>query len=285
MLKSEFPQVSDSQFRLSNSWKECGILLPQVEAVVSRCISSKLQLPSEFVPVLCASGRYLLERRSFKDAETLFTVAQEVCKAHGLAEWQQAQFVKRSLGGILFESSAIRCDEVVQIFKDVVTHYEATLNPDDPVLGTTLSNLAQALTAKGEYEEVIALSQRAVSIVSKIEDVWCRRDNMFYIHHNIARAYEMKGMPEEALRLHFYEGDAQGNGLRQEQSVYGACNFYAIGHCLQLQKDDRALEMHSKALKFRQDLFGNHYYIAISYHKLGQLYLADGPLNEASEVF
>jgi hypothetical protein len=42
---------------------------------------------------------------------------------------------------------------------------------------------------------------------------------MFQIHHNMARIYEMKGLPDEALRLHYYQGDAQGNGLRQEQSV------------------------------------------------------------------
>ena len=285
MLKSEYPSVSDTEFRLSTSWRECQILLPHVEAVIIRCRAENMQLPSDFVPVLCACGRYLIERRSFKDAERLFTVTKEVCKAHGLNDWQLAQFVQRSLGGILLESSAFRCEEAVQIFQGVVAQYEGTLEPEDPILAVTYADLAQALTARGEYDEAITLCERALVIVSKIEDMRSRRDTMFHIHHNMARVYEMKGLPDEALRLHFHEGDAQGNGLRQEQSVYGAWNLYAIGNSLQLQRDRRAMEFHTKALNIRQQLLGDHYYTAISYHKLGHLHLEDGAFEDANEDF
>ncbi|RYP71132.1 hypothetical protein DL771_005066 [Monosporascus sp. 5C6A] len=108
---------------------------------------------------------------------------------------------------------------------------------------------------------------------------------MFHVHHNMARMYEMKGLPDEALRLLFNQGDALGNGLCQEQSVYGAWGLYAIGNCLQLQKDRRAVETHMKALKIRQDLLGDHYYTAISYHKLGQLHLVDAAFEDASKYF
>ena len=285
LLKQMFPPVSNVEFRLSARWRECHMLLPQVEAVVRRCKENRIQPPSDFVPVLCACARYLVERRSFPDAEERFTVAQEVCKTHGLDEWQETQLIQRSLGGILLESTVFRHDEAVRIFRDVVAYYEATLHPEDPVLGLTYSGLAQALTARGDYDEAISLSERALDITSKLEDTGSRLDKMFHIHHNMARIYEMKGMPKEALRLHFYHGDAQGNGLRQERSVYGAWNLYAIGNCLQLQKDPRALEIHMKALKIRQELLGDHYYTAISHHKLGQLYLNDGAFHEASEAF
>lgn len=285
MLKSQFPPVSDNEFRLSEHWKDCHALLPQVEAVVNRCHANGLQLPTELVSVLCASGRYLFERRSFGDAERLFAVAQQVCKDNGLHEWEQAQFVRRCLGGILLESSAFRCDETVRIFRDIVGHYEATLHPEDPVLGVTYSDLAQAMTARGQYDEAIALCERSLAIISKIEDTRSRRDKMFHVHHNMARIYEMKRLPDEALRLHFYQGDAQGNGLRQEHSVYGAWNLYAIGNCLQLKKDPRAMEIHMKALRIRHDLLGDHYYTAISYHKVGQLHLVDNRFEDASEAF
>ena len=244
-----------------------------------------MRLPSDFVPVLCACGRYFIERRSFKDAERLFTVTKEVCKAHGLNDWQLAQFVQRSLGGILLESSAFRCEKAVQIFQGVVAQYEGTFEPEDPILAVTYADLAQALTARGEYDEAITLCERALVIVSKIEDMRSRRDTMFHIHHNMARVYEMKSLSDEALRLHFHEGDAQGNGLRQEQSVYGAWNLYAIGNSLQLQRNRRAMEFHTKALNIRQQLLGNHYYTAISYHKLGHLHLKDGAFENANEDF
>ncbi|KAK7413382.1 hypothetical protein QQX98_007759 [Neonectria punicea] len=282
LLVSEFPAVSESQFRLSSLWKECHMLPPHVEAVMARCDENQLQLPSEFVPVLCAGGRYLVERRSFAGAEKFFTTAEDICKAHGLQDWKQAQFVKRSLGGILLESTALRFDEAV---REVVTHYEATLEPEDPILGVTYSDLAQALTAKGNYDEDISLCKRALSIVSKMKDDKARRDTRFHVHHNMARIYEMMGLPDEAYRLHLFEGDAQGKGLREEQSVYGAWNLYAIGNCLRLQKDPRAMEIHAKALKIRQDLLGDHYYTAISYHKLGQLHLENGQFQEADDAF
>ncbi|KAK9781070.1 putative NB-ARC domain-containing protein [Seiridium cardinale] len=285
ILKSEFPVVSDVAFRLSTRWRECHILLPQVEAVVNRCRAYDLQLPSELVPVLCACGRYLFERRSFKGAERLFSIAQQVCEEHGLREWPESQFVQRSLGGIILESSALRCDEAVVIFRDVVAHYEANSKPDGHILGLTYSDLAQALTAKGAYQEAIALCKKALVIIGNIEDDRSRRDNMFHVHHNMARIYEMQRLPDDALQLHYYQGDAQGNGLRQKHSVYGAWNLYAIGNCLQLQKDPRAMEMHVEALKIRQDLLGDHYYTAISYHKLGQLHLENGAYVDASEAF
>ncbi|KAF9773335.1 hypothetical protein IL306_008868 [Fusarium sp. DS 682] len=171
------------------------------------------------------------------------------------------------------ESSVFRCDEAVNIFQDVVSHYEKSRDPNDPVLGVTYSDLAQALTARGDFDEAISLCEKALDIVMKIEDEGKRRDTMFHVHHNMGRIYEMKGMPDEALRLHLYEGDLQGNGLRQEQSVYGAWNLYAVGNCLQLQKDPRAIETHTKALKIREDLLGDHYFTAISYYKLSQLYM------------
>ncbi|KAM0539718.1 hypothetical protein ACHAO7_011909, partial [Fusarium culmorum] len=285
MLVSEFPPVNDSDFRLSDFWRECHILLPQVEALITRCGNACLRLPRELIPVLCACGRYLLERRSFKDSERMFVAAQTLYKMEGLEEWEQAQFVQRSLGGIILESSVFRNDEAVQIFQEVVEHYERTRDPDDPVLGVTYSDLAQALTAKGEYDRAIGLCERALEIVNKIEDSLKRRDTVFHVHHNLARIYEMKKMPEEALHLHLYEGDPQGDGTRQEQSVYGAWNLYAIGNCLQLQKDPRAIETHSKALKIRQDLLGDHYYTAMSYHKLGRLYLDSKAFKEADRYF
>jgi tetratricopeptide (TPR) repeat protein len=122
-------------------------------------------------------------------------------------------------------------------------------------------------------------------MVAKIKEEKSRRDAMFHIHYNMARIYEMKGLPDEALRLHYYQGDAQGNGLRQEQNVYGAWNLYAIGNCLQLQQDQRAMETHMKALKIRLDLLGDHYYTAISYHKIGQLHLRRHDFTNANEAF
>ncbi|CAG9947983.1 unnamed protein product [Clonostachys rosea f. rosea IK726] len=285
LLKAEFPKVSDDKFRLSTQWKECHILLPQVEAVLSRCQNSNMAVPVDLVPILCACGRYSVERRSFSDAERLFSVAQQVCQDRGLQDWELAQFVQRSLGSILLESSAFRCEEAVKIFQGVVTRYEKTLEPDDHVLGITYSDLAQALAAKGEYDKAIALCRRGLSIIESIKDNEIRRDNRFHIHHNMARMYEMKRLPDEALRLHLYEGDAQGNGLRQEQSVCGAWNLYAVGNCLQLLKDPRAIETRMKALKIRHSLFGNHYYTAISYHKLGELHLEAGSLQDANESF
>ncbi|KAF5712823.1 TPR [Fusarium mundagurra] len=273
MLASEFPSINDNEFRLSKFWRECHMLLPQVHAVLSRCGAAGLDLPSDFIPVLCACGRYLLERRSFDDAERMFVAAKQACKAHGLQDWEQAQFVQRSLAGIILESSVFRCDEAVNILQDVVHHYQKSRDPNDPVLGVTYSDLAQALTARGEFDQAISLCEKALSIVMKIEDEEKRRDTLFHVRHNMGRIYEMKGIPDEALRLHLYEGDPQGNGLRQEQSVYGAWNLYAVGNCLQLQKDPRAIETHAKALKIREDLLGDHYFTAMSYHKLGQLYL------------
>jgi tetratricopeptide (TPR) repeat protein len=285
LLRSEFPAVSDSQFRLSSFWRECHVLLPQVAAVIERCQSTGLELPYTIVPVVCACGRYLIERRSFEAAENMFNVAQQVCQAHNLQNWEQAQFVKRSLGGIILESSALRSNEAVRMFEEVVSYYEESLAADDPVLGVAYSDLAQALSAKAEYDKAISLCEKALSITAGITCDKTQRDTRFHIHHNMGRIYEMKGMPDEALRLHLFEGDEQGNGLREERSVYGAWNLYAVGNCLQLQKNPRAMETHAKALRIRQELFANHYYTAMSYHKIGQLHLDDGAHEEASGSF
>ncbi|KAG9501659.1 hypothetical protein J7337_007350 [Fusarium musae] len=285
MLASVFPSVSDSEFRLSNLWMECHMLLPQVQAVLSRCNAADLDIPSDFIPVMCACGRYLLERRSFDDAESMFIAAKQACKAHGLQNWEQAQFVQRSLAGIILESSVFRCDEAINILQDVVDHYQKSRDPNDPVLGVTYSDLAQAFTARGDFDQGISLCEKALDIVTKIEDKGKRRDTLFHVHHNMGRIYEMKGIPDEALRLHLFEGDPHGNGLRQEQSVYGAWNLYAVGNCLQLQKDPRAIETHAKALQIREDLLGDHYFTAMSYHKLGELYLEGQSFHEASDAF
>lgn len=70
-----------------------------------------------------------------------------------------------------------------------------------------------------------------------------------------------------------------------KQSVYGAWNLYAIGNSLQLQKDRRAMKFHAKVLIIRQKFFDDHYYTAISYHKLGQLHMKNDAFENANEDF
>ena len=46
------------------------------------------------------------------------------------------------------------------LYKGLVAHYRATLEPEDPLLSATYCDLAQARTVKGEYNETITLCER-----------------------------------------------------------------------------------------------------------------------------
>ena len=120
--------------------------------------------------------------------------------------------------------------------------------------------------------------------MEKCDDDFTPRDMMFHIHHNMARAYEALGNPVEALRLHLDQGDAQGNGLRKENTASGAVNLYAIGNCYLNLGDSRGVDYHIKALKIREALVGDDYLTAISLHKMGVIMYQGGSLEEASNL-
>ncbi|KAH8764183.1 hypothetical protein F5883DRAFT_645709 [Diaporthe sp. PMI_573] len=103
----------------------------------------------------------------------------------------------------------------------------------------------------------------------------------------MARTYEAAGNAEEALKLHLHQGDEFGNGLRLEMSESGAVNLYSIGNChLALGNQERGIHYHSRALKIRLQLVGEHgFYYGISQHKMECILKSSGQTSEVIAAF
>ncbi|KAH6989252.1 hypothetical protein BKA56DRAFT_727761 [Ilyonectria sp. MPI-CAGE-AT-0026] len=282
-----FPHPTKTNFRLMQWWPECQQCLPHVLALNSLCTKNPNLIPDgRLAELFLYASWYLYEKRSPELAMPLLETAHNVCEREGAdADWFLRSRIMSAFGCVLFECSHYQNSE--RYFRQALAVRLKNVDPDDILLAHGYQDIALPVSGQGRYQEAIELQEKALEIIKLNCDDFTRRDMTFHVHHNMARTYEASGNAQEALRLHFNQGDEFGSGLRTEMSESGAVNLYAIGNCyLSLGDQDKGIQYHSRALKIRLDLVGDQgFYYGISLHKMGCILLASSQIEEAREAF
>ena len=283
LLQKTFPSSTRTNWRLMHRWAECELYLPHVLALESRCNDSpSLNLPPQLAELFFHASWYLYERRLPELALPLLRTARKVYEIYNNDPFLKSR-IFAALGIVCLETGNVK--ESLLFFKDVID-IRTTHMPDDVLLlAYAYGDMAYALAAVSRFDECFDLYKKALDIVEDCNDDFTRRDMLFHFHHNMGRAYEKLGNPQEALRHYFHQGDVQGNGLRIEKSNSGTVNLYAVGNAYLALGDPCGVDYHTRALKLRKELVGDHYFTAISLHKMGCILYDSGSYAEADEAF
>ncbi|KAJ8133393.1 hypothetical protein O1611_g240 [Lasiodiplodia mahajangana] len=282
-----FPHPTRTNFRLMHRWPECALYLPHLLALQSRYShSTDITADVRLAELFLYAGWYLYERRAPEVAIPLLNTARNICtQEENHADWFLQSRILSAFGCVLFECS--RFEESESFFRQALEIRLRNVSGDDILLAHGYQDTALPVSGQGRFEEALELQRRALDIIEKNNDQFTRRDMTFHVHHNMARTLEASGDFNQALRLHFHQGDEFGNGLRIEASESGAVNLYAIGNCyLALGDHAKGSQYHSRALDIRRRLVGEHgFYYGISLHKIGHILHNVGDHSAAIDAF
>ncbi|XXG94201.1 hypothetical protein Hte_000454 [Hypoxylon texense] len=291
ILLEAWPVNKDNPFRMNSLWPQCSLYIPHVLALEARSRDSPyIQPPSGVVRLFFYASWYLFERRMSELAFPLLQTARDICAQDGDTD----PFFPKLLTA--YGSVHLECDQVplaAEKYSQVVDCYRRRPEPNDWLLATALSDLAVACTDMGAYERSEKLLEESLRIARSIPDP-AGKDWQVHVGHNFSRLLCEMGRPEEALRLHFSHGDEFASGLIQENSQRGALFMYGIGNTyleLARQKGIEGAEereigyhYHTRALKVRSELCGEHYITGISLHKVGVLLHESGDYGAAEKA-
>lgn len=312
LMLSAWPVNHDNPFRMNALWPACSLYLPHVLALEARCRDAPYLKPrTESIRLFFYASWYLYERRMSELAFPLLETARSISTQGGDID----PFFPKLLTA--YGSVCLECDrlpESAKWFSKVVDIYrvryaEEQKAPEDGkkkeynwLLATAMSDLGCACVGMRDYTRAEELFNEGIRVASGVTDETARKDWIVHVSHNLSRLYIEMGRPEEALKLQFEYGDELAGGLINENSQRGALFLYGIGNAylaLGHKKglggaEDRAtaLKYHTRALKIRQQLCGEHYITGVSLHKVGALLHSAGDckasesaLQQAIDIF
>ncbi|KUJ12380.1 uncharacterized protein LY89DRAFT_709615 [Mollisia scopiformis] len=291
VLLGAWPVNNDNPFRMNALWPQCSLYLPRVLALETRCRDSPYIKPRVgVIRLFFYASWYLFERRMSELTFPLLQTARGICARNGDSDPFFAKLLT-AYGCVCLE-----CDQVphaAEKFSQVVDCYRKRAEPNDWLLATALSDLGCARTDLGDYARSEQLFSEALRVANAIPGP-AGKDWQVHVGHNLSRLLIMMGRPEEALRLQFLQGDEFAGGLIQEDSQRGALFLYGIGNTYLALAQKKGIEgaeerrmafqYHTRTLKVRTQLCGDHYITGTSLHKVGVLLHEAGDHQSAGNV-
>ncbi|KAM0491754.1 hypothetical protein ACHAP8_010384 [Fusarium lateritium] len=302
MLLTVWPANKENPFRMNAFWPLCSLYLPHVLALEARCRdASYLKPPGGFVQLFFHASWYLYERRLSEFAFPLLQTARSICAQNGDTDpWFPK--LMTAYGAVCMEAD--RLEESAEWFSQVVTIYredyernqkEAAQSDEDYIwlLATSLSDLGCAYTGMVQYDRAEEVFKEGLLVIKGVKNKDIYKDWSVHISRNLSRLYCHMGRPEESIKLNseydddFVDGKSE-NTQREALRLYRLGNIYLAlalkDNTRSAQHRDRGFDFHSRALRIRQQVFGEHFMTAISLHKIGVLLYNTGDFEGASDT-
>ena len=161
---------------------------------------------------------------------------------------------------------------------------EQTFGPENPLMATSLNNLATLYAAQGKYRQAKSSYQRALAIWQSVKGP--RTPHEIRILTNLAGLYIGEGKLEQAEALYKQALTMAEQALQPEdEEIAHTLNGLAVLYSSQ-GKFERALSLYQRALAINEKTLGpEHPATAVSLNDLADLYQGQGKYEQAEQLF
>lgn len=283
------------------SWAECAILLinrafPEVEfAVWERCqrlLPNALQgtrlieqrgcVFPEAARLLHQTGRYLVERAQYKEAQPLLERALALREQMLGDSNTDVAISMNDLAGLYYQRGEYR--KALPLLKRALEIYEQVQGLDALEVANNLDGLARLYQAQSQYEDALPLYQQALALREQVLEQ--NHPALATSFNNLAELYFAKGEYGQALpfaqrALAIREQKLEATHPDLAQSLNMLAEIYRA-----MLQPKQALPLFQRALAIReQTLQPNHPSIAASLNNLAELYFNQNQIQLAIPLF
>ena len=279
LLREWFP---DSTKQIdTNCWAEASELLPHVLAVLDIAPES-IRFQIETAQLMDNTGRYLVSRASFKEAEQLFQGALRVYEALQIRQSSRASKTLVSLALVLHETG--RFEEAEPFAREAVDIIPIDENRAEENRADALTLLGRILRSCNKAEEAESCYLEALSIYERTKGP----DHHQYGSglNNLALLFFETGRLREAEPLFRQSLEVFRNNLGSEHPDVARATHNLADLMAGLDEHEKAEQLFHDALAVTEKLLGrNHPEVATTLHNLAKSQLVLGKIESAELGF
>lgn len=259
-------------------WPECGKYLRQVLTLVTHYKELKHELEplSDLAELISNAAWYMDERGLGHLALDMIQIGLENC---GSAKTSIKAHLHNTAGTIY--SVQNKSGEALGELNTTKDIYEFLYGKEDLTVAGVYNNIANVLTASGEYEKALSMHQMAVDIRQQPHET--RNITLGQSLGNIAHCQHLNGQLEAAKitvqkSIDLWEGHYGHHSMPVAKLLYLEGNI-----CCAAGNLDEALKAHNEALEIRIDILGQHEATAASHYKIACILEQQGEYADAED--
>ena len=275
MVNRTFPDVGEI-----SQWPQCERIFPHVQVCLGLIERWQMQFP-EVGGLLTQTGRYLMERGQYKQAEVLLVQARDI-SIHRAGEFDLSMAESLdALGELLFHQG--KYEQVEPLFQQALKMREQLWGSEHPLVASSLNNLATLYSHYGNYTQAEPLHQRALAIRERA--LGSEHPLVALSLSHLAWLYYAQRRYDQAEPLHQRALAIRERALGSEHPhVALSLSQLAMLYCSQ-GNYDQAEPLYQRALNIHEKVWGSqHPLVASSLNNLGKLYHHQGNYVQAEPL-
>ncbi|RFU25604.1 hypothetical protein B7463_g10737, partial [Scytalidium lignicola] len=261
------------------AWTKCEKCLPHVNYLVKQAKKYKISAkdPQLYGELLLRCSWYLYEREWYDVSRTLVDVALETFQNKKTLAYASAI----DLSGLI-DLDLNQPEKALSPFETALQIREEKLGPEDPLIASSINNIALAYTEIGDLDKAYEMHQRAIKIRLDTNS-----DRIGNSYSNMSSLLRM-GKPDEAeeilKRCPSLKDFTDETFLKTGNPRFSGDMVLLSRIRLQQGQLDDAMRLASKALNFRQNLLGNRLKTCDSLYGVTSLLYQQGNMASAIEL-